>query len=305
MPSLRVVTMLLLFVLGAASLSQAQQVQRTFVSGSGNDGNPCSRAAPCRSFAQAVSQTNPGGEVIALDSAGYGPFGISQSVTVQAAPGVYAGISVFSGDGIAINAGSSDIVTLRGLTVNAQGGQNGIVQITGGTLHIEECVVNGFSSGIGIAFNGPGDLHVTDSTVKGNNDGISIASSASRVATGTIENVRLKQNATNGLIVKEASFVTIRNSVSSKNGDAGVLATSSSSISATVNVENCLLNRNFNGIRGSGAGAIVRVSNSTVTDNVSGLVNDNNTASVLSRGNNTIEGNLARSIGTIGSFVAQ
>src|SRR5215472_15085253 len=71
------------------------QVQRTFVSVSGSDGNTCTRTAPCRTLAQAISQTNAGGEVVVLDSAGYGSVTISKSITVTAPAGVYAGISVF------------------------------------------------------------------------------------------------------------------------------------------------------------------------------------------------------------------
>jgi hypothetical protein len=91
-----------------ASVAQAQ-VQRTFVSGLGSDSNPCSRTAPCRTFTQAISQTNTGGEVYVLDSAGYGAFTIAKSVTIVAPQGVVAGISVFSGDGIDVNAGGSGI----------------------------------------------------------------------------------------------------------------------------------------------------------------------------------------------------
>jgi hypothetical protein len=94
----------LLFLALFASTSMAQ-AQRTFVSGLGSDGNPCTRAAPCRTLTTALAQTNAGGELIVLDSAGYGAFAIGKSVSVIASPGVYAGISVFSGDGIVINAG--------------------------------------------------------------------------------------------------------------------------------------------------------------------------------------------------------
>jgi len=76
--------------------------------------------APCRTFGQAISQTNQGGEVIVLDSAGYGPTTINKAISLIAPPGVYAGISVFTGDGIDIQAGSSDTVIVRGLTVNDQ-----------------------------------------------------------------------------------------------------------------------------------------------------------------------------------------
>ena len=86
------------FIAVFASASMAQ-LQRTFVSGFGSDSNVCSHAAPCRTFGQAISQTNAGGEVYVLDTAGYGPFTITKTISVVA-QGVTAGISVFSGHGI-------------------------------------------------------------------------------------------------------------------------------------------------------------------------------------------------------------
>src|SRR5215467_2941533 len=106
-------------VTGAFFCSSASaQVQRTFVSGLGSDSNPCSRTSPCRTFGAAIAQTNPSGEVIVLDSAGYGPVTIGKAISITAPSGIYAGVSVFSGDGITVNAGSSDVVVLRGLTVS-------------------------------------------------------------------------------------------------------------------------------------------------------------------------------------------
>src|SRR5215831_8467973 len=172
MKALRFVLVAFLFSAFSASHVRAQ-VQRTFVSGLGNDANPCSRTAPCRTFGAAISQTNAGGEVYVLDSAGYGPFSINKSISIIAPLGVTAGISVFSGDGIDINAGGSDTIILRGLTVNNQGSTgNGIVFNTGGTLHIESCVVSGFSNyaSVGVAFFGAGNLEVKDSIVRGNFD---------------------------------------------------------------------------------------------------------------------------------------
>jgi hypothetical protein len=143
----------ILFVMLMFSSASAQ-AQRTFVSGLGNDANPCNRAAPCRNFVQAISGTSAGGEVVVLDSAGCGAIpSITQAVSITAPPGVYAGITVFSGDGIDINAGASDTVILRGLTINNQGSAgNGIVFNSGGTLRIESCVVNGFTTGANGAF---------------------------------------------------------------------------------------------------------------------------------------------------------
>src|SRR5438477_9591417 len=111
----------------AAKRIAAGPAQRTFVSAaSGDDVNPCTRALPCRNFQAAIAQTTSGGEVVVLDSGGYGPVTISQAVSLVAPPGVYAGISVFSGAGITVNAGPSDVVTIRGLTLNGLGGNTGI-----------------------------------------------------------------------------------------------------------------------------------------------------------------------------------
>ena len=95
--------------------------QRTFVASNGNDANACSLAAPCRGFARAITQTSANGEIIVLDSAGYGAVTIDRSVTITAPAGVYAGISVFTGAGITV-ATPGAAVTLRGLTINGQGG---------------------------------------------------------------------------------------------------------------------------------------------------------------------------------------
>src|SRR5262245_31209797 len=106
---------------GAYALSN-----RTFVSGTGSDSNPCSLAAPCRSFAGAIAQTSPGGEVAVLDTAGYGAVTITQAVSIVNEEGVEAGITATSGDAISINAGASDVVNLRGLTIVGAGGATGI-----------------------------------------------------------------------------------------------------------------------------------------------------------------------------------
>src|SRR4029453_9954756 len=100
--------------------------QRTFVRSDGLDANACTILQPCRSFAAALAKTSADGEIIVLDSAGYGPVTIGQSVSIIAPPGVYAGITVFSGDGIVINGNVNAKAVLRGLTVNGQGGNIGV-----------------------------------------------------------------------------------------------------------------------------------------------------------------------------------
>ncbi len=127
----------------AVPIVASATAQRTFVASSGDDGSTCSRASPCRSFATAILQTNAGGEVIVLDSAGYGPVTVTQAVSIIAPPGVHAGISVFPGaSGVIVDAGPADKVVLRGLAISGQGGTHGIVIDGGGEVHIERCVVS-------------------------------------------------------------------------------------------------------------------------------------------------------------------
>jgi hypothetical protein len=245
--------------------------------------------------------------VVVLDSAGYGPFTVTQAVSITAPPGVYAGISVFFLDGIDINAGVSNTVILRGLTVNNQGGGgSGIVFKSGGTLHIEGCVINGFSSGGGVLFQADARLEVKDSIIRGNGTGISVSPPSG--ASATIDHVRLEGNAS-GLIAADHSAVTISDSVASGNGD-GLDCFTSTSASAELNVENCVSSNNTgSGIRAQSnftGVATVRVSNSTVTNNsFAGLRSLGSPAVLLSRGNNTVEGNATDTMGTIGSYGAK
>jgi hypothetical protein len=115
--------------------------QRTFVAYYGNDGNPCSLTLPCRAFAAAIAQTYYNGEVIVLDSAGYGPVTIAQSMSIIAPPGVYAGISVLSGfNGVTIDTPGVAVV-LRGLSIIGLGGLNGISFLRGASLTVERCTI--------------------------------------------------------------------------------------------------------------------------------------------------------------------
>src|SRR4030095_3210618 len=103
--------------------SSVDAAQRTFVSVSGHDTSPsCSIANPCRSFDKAITVTDPDGEIVVLDSGGYGRVTIDRSVSIIAPPGVYAGISVFPGEtGVISNTAGVKIV-LRGVLLNGQSG---------------------------------------------------------------------------------------------------------------------------------------------------------------------------------------
>jgi hypothetical protein len=131
-----------LSLLAASSFAAGATAQRTFVASTGVDNPNCQITTPCRSFAAAITATSSGGEIIVQDSAGYGIVTITKSVSIIAPPGVYAGIRVFAGfDGVTVNAPFATVV-LRGLSINGQGGANGILFQQGRRLRIENCVIS-------------------------------------------------------------------------------------------------------------------------------------------------------------------
>ena len=204
--------------------AHAAAVQRTFVASNGVDINPCSIAQPCRSFGAAIGRTVSGGEVIVLDSAGYGPVTIAQSVSIIAPQGVYGGISVTGGQtGVAIN-GANIVVVLRGLSINGVGPGTGIHFIQGARLRIEGCVVSNLTSS-GIIQDAAGsEMVVLDTIVRDNiGAGVLVQTDASAV----FDNFHAEHNAGDSVRVvagSDAAYATIRRSVLSHNGGAGVFA---------------------------------------------------------------------------------
>src|SRR3954470_16444431 len=123
----------------------AAQATRTWVSGVGDDVNPCSRTAPCKTFAGAISKTAAGGEINCLDPGGFGAVTINKAMTIDChytEGGVLAG-----GNGIVVNALSTDAVFLRGLDIfGVNPPTHGVRFLAGGALHIEDCVIRRFNA---------------------------------------------------------------------------------------------------------------------------------------------------------------
>src|SRR6516164_6310273 len=111
---------------------------RVFVASYGNDANPCTFGSPCKTFQVAVNAVDAGGEVTAIDSAGFGPINSTKAVTITSPDGIEAGVVPAAGaDAIDINAAPSDAVVLRGLTLNGAGvASNGIVFNSGARLTV-------------------------------------------------------------------------------------------------------------------------------------------------------------------------
>ncbi len=165
------------FVLSVVTSAGAMATaQRTFVASYRSPANTvfnCSITKPCRAFGEAIGATNDGGEVIVLDSAGYGVVSINRSVSIIAAPGVYAGISVLgSSNGIYINSGD---VTLRGLTINGQttSSLSGVFVFDGGIVNIESCEISDMGSwGVEIApLTGKPTVNISNSIIRHNLSG--------------------------------------------------------------------------------------------------------------------------------------
>ena len=103
---------------------------------------------PCRNFNAAIGVVNAGGEVVALDSGGYGLTTISKAVTLTGPTGVYVAITALTAgsSAITVSAANTDTVVLRGLTLTGLGGQTGINVTSVGNLHVEGCVISGFTA---------------------------------------------------------------------------------------------------------------------------------------------------------------
>jgi hypothetical protein len=218
----------IVFVIAAYS-TFSHAAQRTFVASTGSDAAACSIGQPCRSFAAAIAQTDPQGEVIVLDSAGYGAVTINQDVSIIAPTGIYAGISVFSGDGIAINNTSpTGRVVLRGLTINGQGGDYGIYMFSGNEVHIESCTISGLKTAGISAAAANSHVRVADSTLRSNLYGI-VAGGGSLV----VDNSSFSRNKS-GVQIVSSENATIRGSRFEDNVLAGLEVLASGTSSMTV-----------------------------------------------------------------------
>jgi parallel beta helix pectate lyase-like protein len=280
---------------------------RVFVSArSGNNANSCDNiATPCQTFAGAVTQLNPDGEVIVLDSGGYGPVTITQGVTIEAPAGVTAFVHPPSGDAITINAGSST-VTLRGLTLNGGVG-SGVTVNSVGTLNVENCSITGLT--VGIQMNSAGRLNVKGTDIKACAIGVHLFNSAG-VVQASIAHCHLDgngfgfeaQTTSPGSSTTTASHTTANN-----NSNRGWICGNGSSGIDVLNLEWCTGSENgLDGLFGfsSNTQSVARYSNCAFANNLSYGVRNNGSGTIETRGTNTITGNgLGATIGVIGSFL--
>ena len=269
MRTMKVLTVVLLW----AGLAGAQ-ASRTWVSGVGDDVNPCSRTAPCKTFAGAISKTAAGGEIDALDPAGYGAVTITKGITIDGGGGQVASVLVSGTNGIVVQAGPSDVVILRNLRINGIGtGINGIRWLSGKALTVENCDIFGFTTnGIDIAKSDGGKAFVHNTVVQNvGGSGLSVQSTTTNTSVD-VDTSRFDLG-TFGVIAGSFSRVTVSKSVASGNASAGFIASAGAG-TAELNVTDSTSSNNITGVQAGGgtAAVTVRISNVTVHDNLNGLV---------------------------------
>jgi hypothetical protein len=281
----------------AASLAlaapDAAALGRTFVASFGSDVNPCSLPLPCRQFSIALAATDAGGEIVVLDSAGYGAVTIGKSVSIVVPAGIYAGISVLSGAGVTIN-GAGINVALTGLTINGQGGTHGIRFVQGARLNVAGCQVVGMG-GNGIRVEGAGTVLVTRTAIRGSaQEGILVNAAASV----TVERSRIQSSGGSGIAIGGLGTGTVRRTLVSDNGLYGIEATQSAAGTTRIAVDDAAVTDNDSGTGiyaeaiGASAVAQVDVTGSLVTRNFHGVYAfslSGGTAAIGAVGNDVVE----------------
>jgi parallel beta helix pectate lyase-like protein len=244
----------------------AAAIQRTFVSTSGNDANPCTRTDPCRNFQVALANTLAGGEVVALDSGGYGPVTVDKSASIVGAPGVHAAITAFTGNGVTVSAGETDVVVLRNLYVTGLGGDNGVRVFSGGSVHVESVTVSGFTNrGIRVTAElSPVRLIVRDSVFRHNNGGV-IANGTNGDLRVQIEHTRADRNDSNGFWFLGPVKGSVTGSTAALNSGSGFFFQPE----AEITVSDSVADGNVNGfaIQTPGTGTIVTLDRVAAIDN--------------------------------------
>jgi hypothetical protein len=256
------------FSLAISSVAQAQAT-RTWVSGVGDDANPCSRTAPCKTFAGAISKTATCGEISVLDPGGFGAVTITKAITING-DGTLAGILAAGTNGIIVNAIATSDVIIRGISIDgACTGLDGIRFLAGRHLRIENCTIYNFSDdGIDVVYNltgGVGQLTIENTSISNISDvGVRVAVTTGAI-TAQLDNVRINR-ASIGFDVLAGS-ATIANSAISHVTNQAVVAENP----AIVNASFCTLTNNGTGISAFNSGATIRFNNCNIFNNNVGV----------------------------------
>jgi hypothetical protein len=292
----------ILFTLASPAFAQAT---RTWVSGVGDDVNPCSRTAPCKTFAGAISKTAANGEINVLDSGGFGSINITKSITIDGA-GAHASILAANVNGVIVN-GAGITVNVRNLVINGAGFTtgNGIRILQAAAVNTDNVTIMNFggtgTSGRGITIETSTSgvmVNVSNSSIYNmNSHGIHSVPTSGNVLL-TVDNVRIARGTLSGIDVRELTAATInRSALTGNRNGAGVTLELTS---ATATISNSLLAGNAVGVdHGTNitAPSAFLYGNTITRNTVSGLRINGGT--ITSLGNNLIRGNAGNEAPTV------
>jgi hypothetical protein len=271
------------------------QATRTWVSGVGDDANPCSRTAPCKTWAGAISKTADGGEINALDPGGFGSVTITKSITLNG-EGTMASTLASGVPGIIVNAAATDVVILRNLEINGIGnslnpGTNGLWVLSASQVHLDKVFIYGFSqSGVLFQPGGACKLYISNSSLRDNaGHGLYSQPQATGTAMVTITNSNFEGNG-KGIRVDDGTTALVDRTSVSGNSLTGILTYSTLSRSSTLTLDNSSASNNVAaGVRAF-ANTTIYINNSNVTSNDTGL-DTSAGGSIVSWGNNRVVNN--------------
>jgi hypothetical protein len=261
-----------------ASAPAHAQASRTWVSGVGDDANPCSRTAPCKTFAGAISKTAAGGEINCLDPGGFGAVTITKSITIDCHE-IFGSILVSGTNGINI-AGAGANVVLRNLNINGivNNGLKGVSITTANSVWIEDCTIFGFlNQGIIDTRATAGSLTIVNTTTRNNSQaGIATATSGGTLKM-VMDNVRSYNNQAGAALSTNTNAAIKRsdlsnNSLSGYEGDG-----------ANTSIDDSVIANNTTGVLNQTSGT-TRLSNNDIMHNTTGINNASGT--VFTYGNN-------------------
>jgi hypothetical protein len=277
------ISVLAIATFGFGSIAYGQ-ASRTWVSGVGDDANPCSRTAPCKTFAGAISKSAPKGEINALDPGGFGAVTITKAITIDGGPGI-AGVLASLVNGITVNAGTGDVVTLRNLDINGFGnGLNGVRILAAKSVHIESTQIYGFTGNAiddnRTATQSPAaQLYVDNVIIRANNGAISVSGTGSGTR-AYINNSTIFDNTTFGVAVRNTNFVSVTGCNISNNGGEAVKA----ELNAQMVVRGCTLNANGTGALNTGNR--LTLADTMIMNNLTGI-----SGTITTYGNNYVSSN--------------
>lgn len=179
------------------------QATRTWVSGVGDDANPCSRTAPCKTFPGAISKTAAGGEINCLDPGGFGGVTITKAITIKCV-GVLGGLLVAGTNGITVNAGTTDEIVIDGLDIEGVGtGTNGVNIISASSVIIRNTTIHHFTTGVNV--NGPAGAKVSieNSWINQNATGVNVQGTSGAANTAVIDQTTIEANTTAAIQVQQ------------------------------------------------------------------------------------------------------